>query len=323
MIASFLRLALLGGISDATEINLNFEYKNEDTVDDSGIPAVGNRPASIPLNRFLGDLEENYHTESELVDFNWTHKFNDHWKIQNGLVWNNMKYNWRETYNTTLEAGNQTLNRAPWVVDTDRESHTVYANLIGDFDTLGVHHNILLGGDYYSAQRDKDQGIDSDPSSTINIFNPTYGAANINTLVATRKSAPNFFYTADEEWYGVYFQDQLKFWGDKIHILGGGRYDWAEASSSYSTTSFAPPDSTKNDQFSPRVGLLYRPWDWVSLYANFTESLGSNNGGRSRTGRYSSAQAGTWAHEARASATAFPSWNFGSCLINFNTMKIF
>ncbi|MDQ3774757.1 MAG: TonB-dependent receptor [Pseudomonadota bacterium] len=29
--------------------------------------------------------------------------------------------------------------------------------------------------------------------------------------------------------WGAYFQDQITFW-DKLHILGGGRYDWAKTS---------------------------------------------------------------------------------------------
>ena len=289
----FLAPSLTWRLSDATDINLNFEYKNEDTVDDSGIPAIGNRPAAIPLNRFLGEPWEHYHVETELVDFNWSHKFSDHWKIQNGFVWNKLNYNWRETYHSFLQADNRTLVRSPWLVDTDRESHTVYANLTGDFDTLGLHHNVLLGGDYFSAQIDKAQGVDSDPSSTINIFNPVYGSANLNTLDGMRKNSPNFFFTNDEKWYGAYFQDQIKFWGDKIHILGGGRYDWADASSSYSTVAFANPGKTKSEHFSPRVGLLYHPWSWLSLYGNFTESLGSNNGGRSRTGQPFNPQSAT------------------------------
>lgn len=28
-------------------------------------------------------------------------------------------------------------------------------------------------------------------------------------------------------WYGVYFQDQITLW-DKLHVMGGGRYDWTE-----------------------------------------------------------------------------------------------
>lgn len=283
----FLAPSLTWRLSDATEINLNFEYKDEDYVDDAGIPAIGKRPAPIPLRRFLGEPQEHARAETELVDFNWSHKFNDHWKIQNGFVWNNLDYNWREHYSTSLQADNRTLVRSPWFVDSNRESHTVYVNLTGDFETFGVHHDVLLGADYFYAQNDRARGTDGSPSSTIDIFNPVYGQVDFDALKAMRRSAPNFFFTADEEWYGIYFQDQIKLWDDKLHILGGGRYDWAKSATGFSESSFADINESKTDDehFSPRVGLLYQPWSWLSLYGNYTESLGSNNRGRSRTGQ--------------------------------------
>lgn len=38
-----------------TEISLALEYKKDNQVTHYGIPAIGNRPASIPISRFLGD----------------------------------------------------------------------------------------------------------------------------------------------------------------------------------------------------------------------------------------------------------------------------
>lgn len=40
-----------------------------------------------------------------------------------------------------------------------------------------------------------------------------------------------------------------------------------------------------NDRFNPRVGLVYQPWDWLSLYGNYVESLGSANTGVSADGK--------------------------------------
>lgn len=40
-----------------------------------------------------------------------------------------------------------------------------------------------------------------------------------------------------------------------------------------------------NRRFSPRVGILYQPWPWLSLYGNYVESLGANNGGRAVGGK--------------------------------------
>ncbi len=103
---------------------------------------------------------------------------------------------------------------------------------------------------------------------------------------ALRATSPSFSLSGDE-WVGIYFQDQITLW-DKLHLLGGGRYDWAGRRSSFSTISFADAEAnedTRTDRkFSPRVGLLYQLWSWLSLYGNYVESLGSNNG-RDSTGR--------------------------------------
>ncbi len=32
-----------------------------------------------------------------------------------------------------------------------------------------------------------------------------------------------------------------------------------------------------NQRFNPRVGILYQPWKWLSLYGNYVESLGAAN----------------------------------------------
>ncbi len=39
-----------------------------------------------------------------------------------------------------------------------------------------------------------------------------------------------------------------------------------------------------NERFSPRVGLVYQPWDWLSFSGNYVESLGRANTGVSADG---------------------------------------
>lgn len=39
-----------------------------------------------------------------------------------------------------------------------------------------------------------------------------------------------------------------------------------------------------DERFSPRVGLVYQPWEWLSFYGNYVESLGRENTGVSADG---------------------------------------
>ena len=110
----------------------------------------------------------------------------------------------------------------------------------------------------------------------INIFRPQYG---IDLSSITRQDYNNFG-SFPEQWYGVYFQDQITLW-DKVHILGGGRHDWAAIGNSFSETSLdsAALSYDRTEFFSPRIGIVYQPWQWLSLYGNYVESIGSNNSG--------------------------------------------
>ncbi|MGH8655668.1 MAG: TonB-dependent siderophore receptor [Gammaproteobacteria bacterium] len=115
------------------------------------------------------------------------------------------------------------------------------------------------------------------------IFNPTYGSVDLSFRTP---GTDNFVFKSAEEWYGVYFQDQLKFFDGQVQVLGGGRYDWTKYGTLCCNISVADNDvdnTISEKSFSPRVGVVYHPWQWLSLYGNYVESFGTNNG-RSATG---------------------------------------
>jgi iron complex outermembrane receptor protein len=64
--------------------------------------------------------------------------------------------------------------------------------------------------------------------SGIDIFNPVYGIdpSFYAKALATPVPLVPIIPILGDDWYGVYFQDHITLW-DKLHILGGGRYDWA------------------------------------------------------------------------------------------------
>lgn len=139
-----------------------------------------------------------------------------------------------------------------------------------------------MGFDYYRRDEQINNGILTvvgvPPTDT---FNPVYGL----DLASLTAGGSNHFTQSHDQWYGAYFQDQITLW-DKLHILGGGRYDWAEAGFGQSVISLndVEEDVQRTESFSPRVGVLYQPWPWLSLYGNYVESFGSNNGGLSASG---------------------------------------
>jgi iron complex outermembrane receptor protein len=268
-----------------TEFNLTVEYLNEDRVYDSGLPAIGDRIANVPISRQFDQPGLNDNHEYWLVDFNWSHNFNDNWKIRNGVVALEYYQDNQETYTNAVLADNRTIERWTWFGDPDNNkisAQTVFMDVNGKFETFGIKHNVLVGGDYYYAK--SYDSATAQPLDTIDLYNPVFPVLDIDALA----SAPRGFnYVESNEWYGVYFQDQMTFW-DTLHIMGGGRYDIATNGNGYSGSSLAEAkaafDDIEQNKFSPRVGIVYQPWQWFSVYGNFVESFGPSNG-RSNNGQ--------------------------------------
>lgn len=286
-----------------TEFNLNFEYlRDNPSVADTGLPAIGNRVINVPNNRnFIqpGPFNQD-EINSTSVDFNWSHKFNEDWKIQNGIVASQVEYNFRDTpvaYGQFRLEGtpNPEVRRGLYFEDFNRDTHTVYLNLTGKFDTFGVKHNVLLGGDHYDLELRNsgffglNHAISNNFSDAglkyftfINMNNPNYSQFpySYSQLDNLRKNSPNDFGITDTSWYGLYFQDQLSFLDNKIQLLFGGRYDWARQTQGFSFKSFNDIQSSalNEDHFSPRVGFVVRPWNWISWYGSYLQGFGVNNG---------------------------------------------
>ncbi|MBK8814197.1 MAG: TonB-dependent receptor [Methylococcaceae bacterium] len=75
---------LTWNVNDKTTVELEFGYQRQRTIYDFGIPALGTRPANIPISRYLGDpsIGESFNRDDYLVDLDLEHRFNDKWKLK-------------------------------------------------------------------------------------------------------------------------------------------------------------------------------------------------------------------------------------------------
>ncbi len=215
--------------TERLEFNLDLEYQHDEFVEDGsdiGIPAIGNRPAPIPISRYLGDAvlnREHPNTQERvLAGFNWSYRFNDDWKLTNRSHYNDADYDQTILFFLGLRADNHTVDRGLWhQTDFSRTAYATNIDLTGRFTTGILEHAVLVGFDYYRRDEQINNGILTvvgvPPTDT---FNPVYGL----DLASLTAGGSNHFTQSHDQWYGAYFQDQITLW-DKLHILGGGRYD--------------------------------------------------------------------------------------------------
>jgi iron complex outermembrane receptor protein len=101
---------------------------------------------------------------------------------------------------------------------------------------------------------------------TTNIYNPVFGDA----VFAGDPGDPRKLSETRASSIGV--ADTLSILDERIQFTAGIRYQEVEADS-FSSTTGALTSSYESDAWTPALGLVVKPWENVSLYANYIENL--------------------------------------------------
>lgn len=257
-------------ISDRTQITAEMEYKTGSSTPDLGFPAIGNRPANLPVQRNLGEPFSKSNFDEYQAGVNWSHAFNDQWEIKHRSNLQLTKQNDNSVLPLGLQANNRTLDRFfAGFRNNKTETYTTNLDLTGEFDTLGIKHTVLMGGDYFHFNNSATL-IDNFAFPSIDILNPIHGGSTV------REPADDFFFDTKEEWFGLYFQDQMKL-PYNVHVLAGFRYDNAKIKSISTFAGATDTLNSKQDRISPRVGLTWQPIKQLSFYGNYVENFGVPN----------------------------------------------
>ncbi|MGH8566816.1 MAG: TonB-dependent siderophore receptor [Gammaproteobacteria bacterium] len=171
--------SLSWNLGDRTQFDLDFFYSDEDTLEDHGVPAIGDRPASIPTTRFLGEPStDKSNTELTYLSATLNHKFNDYWNVRAKFVRFGRDGVDRQHNGIALDELTGDLNRVFFGGEATDDSHFGTLDVTGNVTTWGAEHKVLVGWDYYNI--DTEVEASRLLAGSINIFNPLYGASDID-----------------------------------------------------------------------------------------------------------------------------------------------
>ncbi len=222
--------------------------------------------------------------ERKFIGYDWTFDIANNWSLTNRFAYTDIRYFQRITDFQSVDEITGLIQRA--ISNTNIFRGTISSNLDlkGKFETGPFNHSVLIGTDYFAFDLNAIGVCCSAPLDTpINLFAPVY------SFSGYVKPQNNFFFTDRESWKGVYAQDFISFADDRLHLLFGGRYDWADTGFGFSPTSFAEANGLFNPAtgngfqsafdraFSPRLGAVVQAAPWLSFYGNYSQSFGATN----------------------------------------------
>ncbi|MDX1703343.1 MAG: TonB-dependent siderophore receptor [Altererythrobacter ishigakiensis] len=272
-------------VGEDTSLDLSYEYVDHYRFIDRGIPTgTDGRPVDEFEEIVFGDPELNFNDlEAHLLRANLQHDFTDNFKG----VFSAFYGDYDKVYSNFYVSGYDQAN-SPDVVTTDgyidatqRENLILSANFIGEFETGAISHTLLFGAEYINTSSDQDRfnpiwDQTDDDNEVFAIKRPLNlrGGVGINAMgdvtTVDLSTDLNDFTKVDIDVVSLYIQNEVEL-TDWLHLVVGGRYDSFDIE-----VNNVPANeirTRKDEEFSPRGGLIFKPMENLSIYASYSESF--------------------------------------------------
>ena len=256
--------------ADGTRVVLAYEYASDDRVIDRGVPSLGGRPIAGYDRAFFGSAAINTGT----VDAHIARLRIDQ-ELGEGLTLDvTGQYAFYDKQYANLLPGAATASAVSFsgYEDTNTRSNWIgQTNLVWKGRTGGIGHTLLVGGEI------------SDQSTAATRRNVLFAAPGGGTVTSVTLPLAQSFTFPAISWTGLvtngqtevtsrslYIQDQIEL-APWLQVIGGVRYDRFQISAVNHITSV--PSARTDNKLSPRLGLVFKPQENVSLYASYARSF--------------------------------------------------
>lgn len=272
-------------LSKATRLDLSYEYVDHGRFIDRGIPTGAD---GLPVQRFdrvvFGDPDVNVtELEAHIFIASLQHRFSDTAKAKVTAFYGDYDKFYQNFYAASYEEGNSpdVVTLDGYVDTTQRENLILSANLIKEASFAMMSHRFLLGAEYVDTSSDQDRWNShwSETSSDRETFIVTrpmdiVGGVGINALGA--QTVNDFTVDLNDdtrvniEVASVYLQDEMAI-TNYLDVVLGARFDQFEID--VFDVPASDSRSKRDEQVSPRLGLVLKPMENMSLYTSYSESF--------------------------------------------------
>ena len=273
-------------LSEATTIDLSYEYLDHERFIDRGIPTGANgRPVEAFEDIVFGDPQLNItELEAHLLKAMMQHRFSDDIKGNFSAFYGDYDKLYQNFYASGYDqaATPDQVTLDGYLDTTQRENLILSGNIVAELAAGSLTHTLLFGAEYIDTSSNQDRynafwDTTSDDNEVFAVNRPlalSRGAGVNFGGAATRNdftSDINDDTHVDVEVTSVYVQDEVTV-SESIKVVLGARYDEFDISV-VDLVNAGEVRSRTDSEISPRAGLIYKPQENVSIYASYSESF--------------------------------------------------
>ena len=271
-------------LSDDTTVDVSYEYANHERFIDRGIPTgADGEPVEDFDDIVFGDKNEN---KTELIAHLFRaavqHRFSENVKGNLSAFYGDYDKLYQNFYASGYEEATDPneVELDGYLDTTQRQNAVLSGNLISQFDTGRVGHTFIVGAEYIDTSSNQDRynafwdtTLDDNEDFFINRpLNLRDGVGrNVDGNITTNSfSVINDDTRVNIEVSSLYLQDEIEV-SENLDVVIGARFDSFDID--VNNVKDNEKRSRKDEEVSPRAGLVYKPVENVSFYASYSESF--------------------------------------------------
>ncbi len=244
----------------------------------------GNRLRGVPVDddgNFIVDRSYNANEKGDYQDLealvlqaNLTHNFTDNLSFNGTLRYldNEREQAYHESRSWVDANGDGEANIDDQIIRREyrkqyraNDEISLTLDFVYDFDTGGIAHQFLFGGDFHNMETEYDYfraRYEADGVANLNIFTLNYGITDPSTYDLTDMNRDG----NKRQRMSAYIQDKIQF-SPSWALLVGARLDHFDEENKETLAEYSDSD------ISPRAGLIYTPSDNTTVYLNYSQSF--------------------------------------------------
>ncbi len=268
-----------------TTVDLSYEYADHERFIDRGIPTANNTPVESLKDVVFGVEGLNLQTlEASILRANIAHDYSDSGKFNMSVTSSDFKKMYKNLYAAGYDGTANTVKLDGYLDPTERQNLILNANVVNEFNNGSTSGTILVGLEFvdtdnknyrYNTFFNNRAGSDAGEPTDQQIFNITRP---LDISVTSTGLASTVDYTTDLKSSSesditvtsLYLQGDIDF-SDNWKMIIGGRLDNFDIT--VTDVKKSQDQSRKDDMFSPRFGVIYKPAENMSLYVSYSESF--------------------------------------------------
>ena len=277
-------------LSADTILDLSYEYVDHKRFIDRGIPTADGAPLEALADIVFGDADGNVNkVEASIFRAAVSHVFSDTIKGNLSLTSNSFEKMYQNTYANNYYADSNTVQMDGYHDPTERDNLIVTGNLVSETNIGETTHTFLVGFEsietdnsnlryntYWTTNDCSESNYDREVFNVADTINFDMNADGVATsLEYTNTCALKSSTETDIAVQSFYFQDQIDL-SDNLIVVLGGRYDSFDVT--VDDIKNGSTASRKDSEFSPRMGMIFKPTNNTSVYYSYSESFSPRSG---------------------------------------------